>query len=89
MPEGTIFEELVTQYLKLVSRAEDLIVHTITWEVEVGLKAHFAAGSTYVSLPYPSSALHTNLNMHLLHSQPHLARTRHQCRLLQTSNSRT
>ena len=33
-PEGTIFEELVTQYEKLVGRAEDMIVHTICNEVD-------------------------------------------------------
>lgn len=49
VPEGTIFEELVVQYNKLVTRAEDLIVHTVTGEVEAGLKPHFTGGaSAYV-----------------------------------------
>ncbi|KAH7927393.1 hypothetical protein BV22DRAFT_1085155 [Leucogyrophana mollusca] len=41
--EGTIFEELVTQYAKLVSRAEDMLVSQVCGEVEALLKPHFAA----------------------------------------------
>ena len=49
VPEGTIFEELVVQYGKLVGRAEDMIVHTVCGEVEAGLRAHYSAGgSSYV-----------------------------------------
>lgn len=49
VPEGTIFEELVTQYGKLVDRAEDMIVHTVCHEVEFGLRQHFSSGgSAYV-----------------------------------------
>lgn len=36
----------MTQYLKLVTRAEDLIVHTVIGEVESGLKQHFAGGGS-------------------------------------------
>ena len=46
VPEGTIFEELVVQYGKLVERAEEMIVHTVCGEVEAGLKAHFSAGGS-------------------------------------------
>ena len=46
-PEDTIFEELVQQYAKLSSRAEDMIVQQVCGEVEGGLRMHF---STYV--PY-------------------------------------
>ncbi|KAJ3552815.1 hypothetical protein NM688_g3951 [Phlebia brevispora] len=46
VPEGTIFEELVVQYEKLVGRAEDMIVQTVYGEVEAGLKAHFSAGGS-------------------------------------------
>lgn len=46
IPEGTIFEELVTQYHKLVTRAEDMIVHTMAGEVEAGLKPHFSGGGS-------------------------------------------
>ena len=45
-PEGTIFEELVTQYGKLVGRAEDMIVHSVCHEVEAGLKQHFQSGGS-------------------------------------------
>lgn len=48
VPEGTIFEELVVQYNKLVIRAEDLIVHTVVGEIEVGLKPHFSGGGASV-----------------------------------------
>ncbi len=49
VPDGTIFEELVIQYGKLADRAEEMIVHTVSGEVEAGLKAHFVAGgSSYV-----------------------------------------
>jgi hypothetical protein len=40
-PEGTIFEELVVQYRKLVDRAEGMIVQQVCGEIETGLKAHF------------------------------------------------
>jgi RAD50-interacting protein 1 len=46
VPSGTIFEELVIQYNKLVTRAEDLVVHTVTGEVEIGLKPHFSSGGS-------------------------------------------
>ena len=46
VPEGTIFEELVIQYGKLVERAEEMIVHTVCGEVEAGLRAHFSAGGS-------------------------------------------
>ncbi|OBZ79146.1 RAD50-interacting protein 1, partial [Grifola frondosa] len=46
--EGTIFEELVTQYAALAARAEDMIVQCVCGEVEVGLKAHLSGGSTFV-----------------------------------------
>ncbi|THH21006.1 hypothetical protein EW146_g461 [Bondarzewia mesenterica] len=39
-PDGTIFEELIQQYEKLVSRAEDIIVQQVYGEVEGTLKAH-------------------------------------------------
>ncbi|KAF8446227.1 TIP-1 family-domain-containing protein [Boletus edulis BED1] len=41
--EGTIFEELVTQFAKLSSRAEDMLVQQICGECEGALKSHFAA----------------------------------------------
>lgn len=47
-PEGTIFEELVRHYKDLVTRAEDMIVHSVTGEVEAGLKPHLQGSPTYV-----------------------------------------
>lgn len=44
--EGTIFEELVTQFVKLSSRAEDMLVQQICGECESSLKSHFSALST-------------------------------------------
>jgi hypothetical protein len=41
-PDGTIFEELVQQYEKLVTRTEDMIVQQVCTEVEIAWKAHFA-----------------------------------------------
>ncbi|KAH9949502.1 RINT-1 family protein [Amylocystis lapponica] len=43
--EDTIFEELVTQYATLVTRAEDMIVHCVSGEVETDLKPHFSSNS--------------------------------------------
>jgi RAD50-interacting protein 1 len=43
MPEETIFEELVLQYGKLASRAENIMVHQICAEVEGELKKHLNA----------------------------------------------
>jgi hypothetical protein len=41
-PESTIFEELIRQYEKLLSRSEDMIVQQVCKEIEGGLKLHFA-----------------------------------------------
>lgn len=38
--EGTIFEELVSQYNKLADRAESMLVRQICGEVEADLKTH-------------------------------------------------
>ena len=40
--DGTIFEELVQQYEKLVIRTEEMIVQQICTEVEAAWKTHFA-----------------------------------------------
>ncbi|TFK93535.1 hypothetical protein K466DRAFT_572441 [Polyporus arcularius HHB13444] len=48
-PEGTIFEELIRHYHSLVGRAEELIVTSVTGEVESGLKPHLQGGSTQVT----------------------------------------
>ncbi|KAG2368779.1 TIP-1 family-domain-containing protein [Suillus spraguei] len=42
-PECTIFEELVIQYTKLASRAEDMLVSQVCGETEAALKLHFVA----------------------------------------------
>lgn len=42
-PECTIFEELITQYTKLASRAEDMLVNQVCGETETALRTHFAA----------------------------------------------
>lgn len=39
--DGTIFEELVQQYEKLVTRTGDMIVQLVCTEVEVAWKTHF------------------------------------------------
>ena len=39
--EGTIFEELVQQYEKLVSRTEDMVVQLVCTEVEAAWKTYF------------------------------------------------
>ncbi|KAH8100492.1 RINT-1 family protein [Cristinia sonorae] len=46
VPEGTIFEELVTQYAKLGERAEELIVQSVCGEVEQHFKAHYSGTSS-------------------------------------------
>ncbi|PSR80710.1 hypothetical protein PHLCEN_2v6626 [Hermanssonia centrifuga] len=51
VPEGTIFEELVVQYGKLVGRAEEMIVHTVCSEVESSLRAHLISGNSTQSTP--------------------------------------
>lgn len=40
--DGTIFEELVQQYERLVTRTEDMIVQQVCTEVEAAWKVHFA-----------------------------------------------
>lgn len=46
-PEGTIFEELVHQYEKLITRAEDIITQQVCGEVETSLRSYWAK---YVSI---------------------------------------
>jgi hypothetical protein len=41
-PECTIFEELITQYTNLASRAEDMLVNQVCGETEIALRSHFA-----------------------------------------------
>ncbi|KIJ68701.1 hypothetical protein HYDPIDRAFT_173364 [Hydnomerulius pinastri MD-312] len=55
-PEGTIFEELVAQYAKLSSRAEDMLVQQICGECESALKPHFSALATPQHDPEDNSA---------------------------------
>ncbi|EIN13385.1 hypothetical protein PUNSTDRAFT_129073 [Punctularia strigosozonata HHB-11173 SS5] len=43
VPDSTIFEELIAQYNKVASRAEEMIVHHVLGEIEGALRAHFAA----------------------------------------------
>ncbi|KAG0703168.1 RINT-1 family protein [Suillus ampliporus] len=45
-PECTIFEELITQYTNLVSRAEDMLVSQVCGETEIALRPHFVAITT-------------------------------------------
>ncbi|KAI9511767.1 TIP-1 family-domain-containing protein [Russula earlei] len=45
--EGTIFEELVRQYEKLVTRTEDMIVQQVCTEVEAAWKTRFASQGTH------------------------------------------
>lgn len=47
-PEDTLFEELVQQYVKLSSRAEDMIVHQVSGEMEEGLRAHLSSYVLYI-----------------------------------------
>ncbi|KAI0095281.1 TIP-1 family-domain-containing protein [Irpex rosettiformis] len=88
VPEGTIFEELVVQYNKLVIRAEDLIVHTVIEEVEAGLKPHFTGNGASVQntpenvpetdpIALPTSLLNpiTLLSSHLTYLQGALPQT--------------
>ncbi|KAG1754984.1 RINT-1 family protein [Suillus paluster] len=42
-PEYTIFEELITQYTNLASRAEDILVGQVCGETEIALRPHFVA----------------------------------------------
>jgi RINT-1 / TIP-1 family len=48
VPEDTIFEELVTQYGKLIKRSEDMIVQQVCGEIESGLRPHLAAMMAFV-----------------------------------------
>ena len=68
VPEGTIFEELVTQYNKLGERAEDLIVQSVCGEVEHGFKAHYS-GSAACVFPF------TFMWYHIHHHDPYLIQT--------------
>ena len=54
--DGTIFEELVRQYDKLVTRTQDMIVQQVCTEVEVAWKAHFAR-CRIIHLPLRVNAL--------------------------------
>ena len=45
---NTLFEELISQYRKVVSRAEDMIVQQMCGEVESALKVHFSTATSFV-----------------------------------------
>ncbi|KIK99787.1 hypothetical protein PAXRUDRAFT_822405 [Paxillus rubicundulus Ve08.2h10] len=45
-PEETIFEELITQYANISSRAEDMLAQQICGECEAALKPYFSALAT-------------------------------------------
>jgi len=62
-PEGTIFEELVTQYSKLAERAEDMIVQTVCSEVEGGLRAHFTSGSSTQVTPNMNANVEDDISL--------------------------
>ncbi len=56
-PDGTIFEELVQQYEKLVTRTEDMIIQQVCAEVEASWKVHFARCVLLVSPAYDITIL--------------------------------
>lgn len=65
--DGTIFEELMQQYEKLVTRTEDMIVQLICAEVEAAWKTYFVG----CALPLT----HTGNNLPCAHSQGEASRT--------------
>ncbi|GBE78415.1 hypothetical protein SCP_0113030 [Sparassis crispa] len=84
LPEGTIFEQLVTFYNNLTHRAEDMVVHCVCGEVEGSYKAHISGGSTHVtsagaedsiSLPPTLLAPIALLSSHLSYLNPTLPHT--------------
>ncbi|TFY64757.1 hypothetical protein EVG20_g5839, partial [Dentipellis fragilis] len=54
-PDGTIFEELVTQFGKLVTRAEEMIVQQVCGEAESHLRPHLANQASASALPDPDA----------------------------------
>ncbi|CCM00322.1 uncharacterized protein FIBRA_02352 [Fibroporia radiculosa] len=60
-PDGIIFEELVTQYGKLVERAEDMITHSVSGEIETALKAHFSSGSSTQVTPNANMSIQDDI----------------------------
>ncbi|OCH88619.1 RINT-1 family protein [Obba rivulosa] len=50
--EGTIFEELITQYSDLAARAEEMVVQSICSEVETSLRQHFISGGPTQATPH-------------------------------------
>ncbi|KAG6891065.1 hypothetical protein C0995_014154 [Termitomyces sp. Mi166 len=72
IPEDGLFDEVLTRYDRLVSRAEGMVVQQVSGEIESLLKAHFSTSSTSMS-----QAILTNLYRkiiarladHILHRQ--------------------
>ncbi|KAI0274887.1 TIP-1 family-domain-containing protein [Gloeopeniophorella convolvens] len=60
VPDGTIFEELVQQYDKLITRAEDMIVQQVYAEVETAWKTHFGSQANNAT-PHPDMAISPTL----------------------------
>jgi hypothetical protein len=46
----TVFEEMMSRYQKITTRAEDMTVQQICGEIEAGLRTHFVASTGYVYL---------------------------------------
>lgn len=57
--QDVLFDELISQYGSLISRAEDMIIHQVCGEVESDLKAHFMATPLVARLPVYIESLST------------------------------
>ena len=44
----TIFQEMISRYHKVITRAEDMTVQQVCGEIEAGLRPHFIASTGYV-----------------------------------------
>lgn len=44
----TVFDEMISRYQKVISRAEDMSVQQVCGEIEAGLRTHFNASAGYV-----------------------------------------
>ena len=51
IPSNTLYDELILQYRKVVTRAEDMVVQQVCGEIETALKVHFSMATPSVDVP--------------------------------------
>jgi len=52
IPGNTLYDELISQYRKVVTRAEDMVIQQVCGEIETALKVHFSMVTPSVDVSF-------------------------------------